>query len=110
MWTMSINARILEATVEARIARLESDVAHLKTDVSELRSDMKAANDSLASIKATIPYLATKADLKEALPDGRSHGFNGNEVDPVVRRDGARDRGSRLFDREIPGLTSCSCA
>jgi hypothetical protein len=51
--------------VEARIARLESDIGHVKTDVSELRGDMKAANDSLAAIKATIPHLATRADLNE---------------------------------------------
>lgn len=56
--------------MEARIAKLESDVGYITKDVCQLRLDMNAANGSLAAIrddvsqlKASVPHLATKADL-----------------------------------------------
>jgi chromosome segregation ATPase len=65
--------------MEARIARLESDVEHIKDvlgdiklDVRGMQGELKAANDSIAAlqkevgvISATLPHLATKADLRE---------------------------------------------
>jgi chromosome segregation ATPase len=65
--------------MEARIARIESDMEHvkdvlgdIKLDVRGMQGELKAANDSIAAlqkevgvISATVPHLATKADLRE---------------------------------------------
>ncbi len=60
-----------EHNVEARIARLESDVEHIKLDLQSMHVELKAANDSIATmradvsaIKATLPHLATKDELR----------------------------------------------
>ena len=64
--------QIDETPVEARIAKLESDVGYVKDVLDDIKLNVKAANDSIAAlqvdvggIKATLPHLATKADLKE---------------------------------------------
>ena len=44
------------AELVPRLSHLEADVSQLKVDVSQLKVDV-------AGIKATLPHLATKADL-----------------------------------------------
>ena len=46
----------LTAELVPRVGRLEADVSQLKVDVSQLKVDV-------AGIKATLPHLATRADL-----------------------------------------------
>lgn len=65
-----------EKSLESRV--LERDVAHIKEDIKDMKMDMrnmqaqiKATNDGLAALQvevgvltATIPHLATKAELQ----------------------------------------------
>jgi chromosome segregation ATPase len=60
-----------EHDVEARIAKLESDVEHIKVDLHSMRGGLEAANESItairvdvSAIKATLPHLATRDELK----------------------------------------------
>jgi hypothetical protein len=53
----------LAAELVPRVGRLESDVSQLKSDVSQLKVDVSELKVDVAGIKATMPHLATKADL-----------------------------------------------
>jgi hypothetical protein len=46
-----------------RVGRLEADVSQLKLDVSQLKVDVTQLKVDVAGIKATLPHLATRADL-----------------------------------------------
>lgn len=50
--------------VEIRIARLESDVEHIKRDVQSMHGRLEAVSADVTAIKATLPHLATKAELR----------------------------------------------
>jgi hypothetical protein len=46
-----------------RVGRIEADVSHMKVDVSQLKVDVSQLKVDVAGIQATLPHLATKADL-----------------------------------------------
>ena len=53
----------LAAELMPRVGHLESDVSRLQVDVSQLQVDVSQLKVDVAEIKATLPHLATKADL-----------------------------------------------
>jgi hypothetical protein len=58
-----------DSGLEPRVARLESDVAHLRSDIAEIKvllNRLAPLIDELHSfIRATLPTLATKAELAD---------------------------------------------
>jgi hypothetical protein len=53
----------LAAELIPRVGHLEADVSQLKVDVAHLQTDVAQLKVDVAEIKATLPHLATKADL-----------------------------------------------
>ena len=49
--------------IEADVSHLKGDVSQLKVDVSQLKGDVSQLKVDVAGIQATLPHLATKADL-----------------------------------------------
>jgi hypothetical protein len=59
-----------DMSIESRVAKFESELGHLKKDtaqiaesVGELQKEAKTLREDMSAIKATLPHLATKADL-----------------------------------------------
>ena len=55
--------RSVAAELMPRVGRIEADVSQLKVEVSQLKVDVAELKVDVAGIKATLPHLATKADL-----------------------------------------------
>ena len=53
----------LTAELVPRVGRLEADVSQLKVDISQLKVDVSQLKVDVGGIKATLPHLATRADL-----------------------------------------------
>jgi hypothetical protein len=63
---------VAEPRLEARVARLEADVAHMRGDIAEIKVTLNRLapliDEFRAFLAATLPTLATKAELADLRP------------------------------------------
>jgi len=56
-----------DPSLEPRVSRLEEDMREVKTTTSRLEAMFGDVRQALARIEATLPHLATKAEMAEVL-------------------------------------------
>ncbi len=58
-----------ENPMEARVSKVESDIAAMQVDIREIRGDMKAANESIADLKAAVATVDGKINALDVKID-----------------------------------------
>jgi chromosome segregation ATPase len=65
-----------EKPLEVRVSKVESDIATIQVDIRELRGDMKAANESIADLKAAVATVDGKVNALSDKMDGKFDALN----------------------------------